>query len=258
LIQEFEAVWSQPQIQSHIRAAKALRETVDETFEHVAKNIGSKKKLTEYELQQFIRERFEAHGLRSEDFPIVGADSNSGNPHYGPTKENSSEIKKDSFLLIDIWSRKKDDDSVYADITWTGYVGKSVPEKFEKIFQIVRGARDAALNRVEKAVKSQQVIRGWEVDDAARNYITEKGYADAFIHRTGHNIGRAVHGNGANIDNFETREERKLISQTCFSLEPGIYLKDFGIRSEIDVFVSDNDVIVYGQPIQTTVVPILK
>lgn len=258
LIQKFEAVWSEDQLQSHVRAAKALRTTVDEAFEHVAKTVSSNQQINEYELQTFIREKFEAHGLRKDDYPIVAVNSNSGNPHYTPTKESFEMIQKDCFLLMDIWSRERSDNAVYADITWTGYVGKEVPEKHESIFQIVRGGRDAAVQFVEEAYQTGKSIQGWQVDDAARSFITQKGYGDAFIHRTGHNIGCAVHGNGANMDNFETREERKIIPQTCFSVEPGIYLKEFGVRSEIDVYVDEKGVHIYGQPLQSAVVPILK
>lgn len=258
LIQQFEAVWTAAQLETHVRAAKALRSIVDETFAHVGELLGSGKKPTEYEIQQYIVGRYGHYNLWSDTDPIVAVGSHSGNPHYGPEPTGSSVIKKDDFLLIDIWARETPEDGVYADITWTGFLGPKVPEKNEKIFQIVRGGRDAALKLVEETIRAGKPLQGADVDDAARNYIAAAGYGEYFIHRTGHNIGRNVHGNGANMDNFETKEERKVLPRTCFSIEPGIYMSDFGVRSEIDVYVTDNDVTVYGQPIQTSVVPIMR
>lgn len=259
LIQQFEAVWTEKQLKSHIRAAKALRKIVDETFAYVAKSVRSKKKINEYDVQQYMMKRFSFYGLTTDHPPIAAVGPHSGDPHYGPEKKGSSAVKKGDFLLIDLWAREtKDPLSVYADITWTGFIGEEVPEKYEKIFQIVRGGRDAALEHVKASVKSGKSIRGAEVDDQARNYIAQKGYGEYFIHRTGHNIGIEVHGNGANMDNFETREERRVLPKTCFSIEPGIYMKEFGVRSEIDVYVDENEAHVYGLPLQTTVVPILK
>jgi Xaa-Pro aminopeptidase len=258
LVQQFEAVWSESQLQTHIRAAKALRSIVDETFAYVAKETSANKGLCEYDVQQFIWDRFAAAGLRSDARPIAAVGPNAGNPHYSPEPEGSLPVRKGDFLLIDLWAKEMSEDAVYADITWTGFIGKEVPEKYETIFQIVRGGRDASLRLVEEAVKEGKPLKGYEVDDAARNSISQKGYGDYFIHRTGHNIGLNVHGNGANMDNFESRDERKILPRTCFSIEPGVYLKDFGVRSEIDVYVTDSDAQVYGQPIQTTVVPILK
>ena len=258
LIQQFEAVINEGQLQTHIRAAEMLRKIVDEVFAYVATSVTSNKGIVEYDVQQFIWDRFAANGLRSEDRPIVAIGPHSGNPHYAPEPKGSSDVQKEAFILIDLWAREMAEDAVYADITWTGFIGKTVPEKYEGIFQIVRGGRDAALHFVEETVQSGKTLYGRQVDDAARNYIDKKGYGDHFIHRTGHSIGLKVHGNGANMDNFETREERKVLPRTCFSIEPGVYLPEFGVRSEIDVYVSDSEAKVYGQPIQTTVVPILK
>ncbi len=258
LIQQFEAVMNEDQLQSHIRAAKALREIVDLTFGFVAKNVTSAKNISEYDVQEFMWAEFERRSMVSDYRPIVGIGPNSGNPHYAPQKNHASPVKKDEFLLIDLWAKEKTTDAIYADITWTGFIGKTVPDKYEKIFQVVAGGRDASLRLVEEAAAKGRVLKGKEVDDASRNFITSKGYGDYFVHRTGHNIGTNVHGNGANMDNFETREERKILPKTCFSIEPGVYLPEFGVRSEIDVYYSGKEAVVYGQPIQTTVVPILK
>jgi Xaa-Pro aminopeptidase len=162
-------------------------------------------------------------------------------------------------VLIDLWAKRPERGSVYADITWTGYVGSSAPSRHQEIFDIVRGARDAAVDFVRTRVESGAFPCGWEVDDVCRQVIRDAGYGDRFIHRTGHSIGEEVHGNGANIDNLETQDSRRLLPRTCFSIEPGIYLPgDFGIRSEIDVYVGEREAIVYGQPIQTEIVPIMK
>jgi Xaa-Pro aminopeptidase len=168
-------------------------------------------------------------------------------------------LKKGDFVLLDLWAKTDKPRSVYGDITWTGFIGESVPEEYTKIFEIVKGGRDAALRFVQDAFRAGREICGYQIDDAARNYFKAKGYDQYFVHRTGHSIGEEIHGNGANIDNLETRDERRIIPRTSFSIEPGIYLPGkFGVRSEIDVYISKNkEVIVPGQPIQEKVVAIL-
>jgi Xaa-Pro aminopeptidase len=257
LVQRFEARWTKAQLKSHLAAADHLRTIVFEAFGEIARRVTAEEPCHEYEIQQLISRAFDAQGMITNSPCIVAVNANSGSPHYQPTSERSSPIKKGDFVLLDIWAKLKEPaDAVYADITWTGFVGDSVPSKHEEIFQIVRGARDAALTFVGDAHRSKKTVHGWEVDDAARDFITEKGYGKHFVHRTGHSIGLEVHANGANIDNLETKDERRLIANTGFSIEPGIYLDEFGVRSEIDVFLSDDDAIVGGQPIQTTVIPI--
>jgi Xaa-Pro aminopeptidase len=259
LIQKFESVWSAEQLATHIEAATILRKIVFEAFGEIRARLESGSEVNEYQIQQFILQRFDSHGMTTNSPPIVAVNAHSGSPHYQPTVDNYAPIKSGDFVLLDIWAKKKlPTDAIYADITWTGYVGTSVPERYEEIFQIVRGARDAGLEKVRRAIEGRQVIHGWEVDDATRQYIEEKGFADYFVHRTGHSIGMEVHGNGANIDNLETKDERRLIANTGFSIEPGIYLEEFGVRSEIDVYVGESEVIVGGQPIQTTVIPIMS
>lgn len=259
LVQRFEARWTADQLKSHLLAADHLRAIVFEAFAAIAQRVSAGEPCHEYEIQQLIDRAFDQRGMISNSPCIVAVNANSGSPHYQPNSTKSDPIKKGDFVLLDIWAKLKDpSDAVYADITWTGFVDDNVPSKYEDIFQIVRGARDAALNFVGEAQRSKKVVHGYEVDDAARNYINDKGYGKYFVHRTGHSIGLEVHANGANIDNLETRDERRLIANTGFSIEPGIYMDEFGVRSEIDVFLSDDDAIVGGQPIQTTVVPILK
>jgi len=258
LVQLFEAKWTAAQLQSHIEAGEILKKIVFEAFDEIRKRTGSGAGLTEYDLQQFIVEAYERYGLTTNHPPIVAVNANSGNPHYQPSENLHAPIGAHDFVLLDIWAKQKQPaDSVYADITWTGYVGKNVPAKYVEIFDIVRGARDAALENVRDAVAGGRDIFGWQVDDVARKYIADRGFGEYFVHRTGHSIGLEVHGNGANIDNFETRDERRLIPHTGFSIEPGIYLPEFGVRSEIDVYIGNGEVIVAGQPIQTEIIPIL-
>lgn len=258
LVQRFEATWTDKQLADHIQTADLLRKIVFDTFEEIRRQIEAKQRLTEYDMQQFICDNYARHGLTTHSPPIVAVNEHSGDPHYQPTREAHSEIREGDLVLLDIWAKKDAPDSVYADITWTGYVGSNVPNKHAEIFNIVRGARDAALEFVTEAVRQRRELFGWQVDDVARNYITERGYGDYFIHRTGHSIGLDVHANGANIDNLETRDERRLIPRTAFSIEPGIYLTEFGIRSEIDAYIGEGETIVAGQPIQSEVIPILR
>jgi Xaa-Pro aminopeptidase len=259
LVQRFEAVWDDRQLASHKHAATKLRRIVDEAFAHVRRSIATRKTVTEYDLQQFIMKRFQAHGLITSSPPIAAVNAHSADPHYSPAPKGSARIKKGDLVLIDLWAKKPAAGSVYADITWTGFVGTEVPVRQREVFTIVRDARDAALNFVRAQVSSGWFPCGWEVDDVCRNVIRNAGYADRFVHRTGHSIGEEVHGNGANIDNLETKDGRRLVPRTCFSIEPGIYLPgEFGIRSELDVYVSDREAHVFGRPVQMELVPILK
>ncbi|MBX7150175.1 M24 family metallopeptidase [bacterium] len=260
LVQIFDATWDNEQWQMHQEAGKGLIETVHEAFAFIKENIRAGKKLTEFDVQNFMLQCFEKRNIYSSSAPNCSVNENSGDPHYEPTETIFKEIKKDDFVLIDLWAKKKAPRSVYADYAWVGYVGETVPEKYEKIFQVVKGARDAAVDFLKKNLKSGQPVYGWQVDDASRQYIVSKGYGEYFIHRTGHSIGEEVHGNGANMDNMETKDIRRILPRTCFSIEPGIYFyNDFGIRSEIDAYITENnDVVVTGAPMQESVIPILK
>jgi Xaa-Pro dipeptidase len=260
LIQYFEARWDDEQLKDNIESATHLRQIVDETFGFIRKNIKSNTTITEYDVQQFMSAEFKKRGLVTSSDPNCSVNANSANPHYEPTKEIHSPLHKSDFVLLDLWAKKDKPRSVYADITWMGFLGDTVPDEFEKIFQIVKGGRDAALDFVRSSIKAGKIIHGYEVDDAARNFITQHLYGEYFVHRTGHSIGEEVHGNGANMDNLETRDERTIIPQTSFSIEPGIYLRDkYGVRSEIDVHITkDNEVLVTGLPMQEKVIPILE
>lgn len=259
LISLFDAVWTEEQYQDYIPVANALTDIAADTFKFIKKEITSGNKLNEYIVQQFIDNEIAKRNYETEPPIIVGVNENSGNPHYGPDKENHKDIKAGDFVLIDLWAKVKKVNGVWADITWTGFVGESVPDKYSKVFDIVAGARDAALNLVKTRFKEGKEIRGYEVDDAARNVISKAGYGEYFFHRTGHSITTDLHGSGAHMDDYETKDERLLLPSTSFSIEPGIYLPEFGVRSEIDVYIKPNgEVIATGGNMQTEVVPILK
>ncbi len=257
LVQQFEAVWDGAQLASHQVAAQGLRAIVDEAFRFVGTSLAAGRPLTEYGLQQFILSRMEARDLVTSSAPIAAVNAHSADPHYGPSAEGSASIRPGDLVLIDLWAKQPGPRSVYADITWTGFVGQTVPARHQDIFQIVRQARDAAVTFVQSRVQEGVFPYGWEVDDVCRQVIQDAGYGKYFVHRTGHSIGEEVHGNGANIDNLETQDARRLLPGTCFSIEPGIYLpEDFGIRSELDVYLSSHSAVVYGQPVQTELVAI--
>ncbi len=257
LVQQFEAVWDDAQLASHQVAAEGLRAIVDETFGFIGTSLAAGRSLTEYGLQQHILSRMQARGLVTSSPPIAAVNAHSADPHYSPSSEGSAPIRLGDLVLIDLWAKQPGPGAVYADITWTGFVGATVPARHRDIFQIVRQARDAAVTFVQGRVRAGAFPYGWEVDDVCRQVIQDAGYGKYFVHRTGHSIGEEVHGNGANIDNVETQDARRLLPGTCFSIEPGIYLQDdFGIRSELDVYLSSHDAVVYGQPVQADLVAI--
>ena len=257
LVQQFEAVWDGAQLSSHQVAAEGLRAIVDEAFGFVGTSLAARSSLTEYGLQQYILSRMQARGLVTSSPPIAAVNAHSADPHYGPASQGSAPIRQGDLVLIDLWAKQPGPGAVYADITWTGFVGATVPTRHQDIFQIVRRARDAAVTFVQGRVRAGEFPYGWEVDDICRQVIQDAGYGQYFVHRTGHSIGEEVHGNGANIDNLETQDARRLLPGTCFSIEPGIYLpEDFGIRSELDVYLSSHDAVVYGQPVHADLLPI--
>ncbi len=261
LVQRFEAVWTPEQLRMHNEAADTIHRIIMESFAEIARRIRAGEPTTEYDIQQFMETRFAAANMTNDDDPpIIAVNANAANPHYQPTREINSPIKRGDFVLFDVWYKLKKPDAVYADETWTGYVGETVPAEYTRIFNIVRDARDAAVTYVQKNMRAGNTFTGASVDDVSRGVITRAGYGAQFLHRTGHSIGEEVHGNGANIDDLETMDSRKIIPRTCFSIEPGIYLEgNFGVRSEIDVYiVNEHEAIVTGQPIQTEIIAILK
>ncbi|MGM9552047.1 MAG: M24 family metallopeptidase [Clostridia bacterium] len=254
------AIWSEANYTSHKYAAKNVQETKDLAFKYIGEKLKSGEFVNEYMVQEFIMQEFDRRNMYATDRAIVGVNENSSNSHYEPTEKCSREIKKGDLVLIDLWAREKIDESVYADITWMGYCGGNIPEKYVNVFNVAKNGRLSACDALYKAEKEGRELSGYMVDDACRNVIKEKGYGDYFLHRTGHSIGpgATVHAMGANIDNFETHDERKLLPSTGFSIEPGIYLGDFGVRTETDVYIhSDGKVEVTGGE-QEAIVKILE
>jgi len=256
LVQKYEACWSDEQLGSHRCAGAAIDRIVREAFQHAAKNVREKRTITEYDLKVWILSEFEAAGIWTEEGPDIAVNSNASDPHYGPTAESAAPIREGDLLLLDVWGKKKTPGSVYYDITWVGYLGAKVPEKYAKIFGIVREARDRAVDLILKNIAARKPLQGWQVDKAARSVIEKAGYGKYFFHRTGHSIGEKVHGNGANMDGLETHDVRHLIPRTCNSIEPGIYLSDFGIRSEVNVYIDEHEARVTGA-IQKEILPLL-
>lgn len=247
LIQYFEARWTAQQLEAHLEAGRRVDLIRAEAFRRVSDRVRAGEQITEWQMQQFILERFRAEGLFTDHGPDVAVNANASNPHYEPQRDASSAIGVGDLVLMDMWAKLDQPDSVYYDITWVGFVGPEVPPAIEKIFDLVKHARDNAVQCVKDAVAANRTLLGFEVDDAARAPIRDGGYGQYFFHRTGHSIGADVHGTGANMDNLETHDERKIISSTCFSIEPGIYLPDFGIRSELNMFVGDGWARVTGE-----------
>jgi len=256
LVQKYEACWSKEQLESHMAAGRAIDQIVREAFEYAAKCVKDKAPVTEYDVQQFLLRKFEEAGIITEEGPDVAINQNASDPHYGPTREKSAAIREGDLLLLDVWGKEKRPDSVYYDITWMGYLGAKVPEKYTKVFRVLLEARDRAVELIRSSVKAGKPLQGWQVDQAARDVVEKAGYGKYFFHRTGHNIGTSVHGNGANMDGLETRDERHLIARTCNSVEPGIYLPEFGMRTEVDVYVDEKEARVTGA-IQTEILPLL-
>ncbi|MGH9738555.1 MAG: M24 family metallopeptidase [Candidatus Acidiferrales bacterium] len=256
LVQMFEAAWTPEQLKMHLEAGHAVDRIVRGAFDLAASAVRDGKPLMEYELQQWMMQQFHASGLTTEEPPVVAVQPNNANPHYEPTKSSSRPIRAGDLLLLDVWAKCNQPASVYYDITWMGYLGERVPEAYAKVFRIVRDARNSAIERVQSAVAKGRTIHGWEVDRTARELIRRAGYAKYFVHRTGHSIGEQIHGNGANMDSLETRDDRKIMPRTCFSVEPGIYLPEFGIRSEVNVYVGEREAQVTGA-VQTEILALL-
>ena len=256
LVQQFEARWSEEQWQSHLTAGQVVHEAVGSAFAMIRDALRAGKTIGEYDVQQEMVRLFQAKGVIADEAPNVSVNANTANPHYSPSRESSLPIKAGDFVLLDVWAKQNKPGAVYFDITWTGFVGEEVPQRYAEVFEAVREARDAAIGLVQESMRSGRPLYGYEVDDAARDVITRRGYGPFFVHRTGHSIGEEVHGNGANMDNFETHDDRRISPRTCFSIEPGVYLHEFGVRSEVNVFVEERDARVTGE-IQKAVVPIL-
>lgn len=250
LVQQFEAILDHEQLESHKEAGRRIQPIKDEAFALIHKALKDGEEITEYDVQQFIIRRFQEEGLNCDaEWPIVAVNEHAADPHFEPRPGKSSVIRKGDGILIDLWARLDDPRAVYYDITWCGFAGTQPPDKYKHIFELGVRARDAALDLVKTRFAQGEPVHGFEVDRACREVIEKAGYAKAFVHRTGHSIGHAVHGNGVHMDSLETRDERLLVPGICFSIEPGIYLEgEMGIRTEIDVFIApDGEVIVEGE-----------
>ncbi len=253
LVSRFEAVLTPDQEKSHYEAQAKIDAILDAGFQEIGRRVRSGAGTNEYAMVEWLQRAMADAGLVWEHGPNVSVNANSANSHYEPTAESHAPIRSGDFLLIDIWARPNRDATVFYDITWTGVVDREPTAQEQSVFDTVRSARDAAIAKVKRAFAAGKPIAGWEADDAARAVIRDAGYAEFFTHRTGHNIGPDLHGNGAHLDNLETHDERLLLPHTCFSVEPGIYLKDFGIRSEVNMITGDHEARVSGQ-LQTELV----
>ena len=230
--------WTPEQLAGHQRAAEKLGLIVNQAFQRIGQRLNDQ--VTEFEIAEYIRARFLEEGLEAADGPIVSVNAHCSDPHYEPEPQGSSIIRPGDWVLIDLWAREATPESIYADITWTAYVGEQVPERHQRIFDIVTGARDSALQFLQDSFHQDEAVQGWQADAVARAYIEERGYGDYFTHRLGHSISYEVHGEAVNLDGFETRDTRRIIPGVGFSIEPGIYLPEFGVRSEIDAFMSES------------------
>jgi Xaa-Pro dipeptidase len=259
LVQRFEATWTPAQYRSHLDAGRIIHDVISAAFARAAARVRRPRTspLTEYELQQWMLKQFHANGVVTDDPPIVAVGRHAGDPHYEPRAAGSSRIRCGDLLLLDVWGRMDRRDSVYYDVTWVAYLGREVPLKFAQVFAVVSQARDGAIAFVRESIAARRPIRGWQVDRVARDIICNAGYGNYFVHRTGHSIGQQVHGAGANMDSLETHDERRILPRTCFSIEPGIYLPEFGIRSEVNVYIDHRTARVTG-PVQEKILALLR
>jgi Xaa-Pro dipeptidase len=246
LVQKYEACWTPQQLESHLAAGAKIDRIMRDAFQQAAKHVREGKSFTEYDLQQWILAEFASAGIAREEGPDVAVNANASDPHYGPVAGKSAPIREGDLLLLDVWGKIDAPGSVYYDITWIGFLGAKVPEKYVKVFRIAREARDKAVDLILSSVAAGKPLQGWQVDKAARGVIEKAGYGKYFFHRTGHSIGESVHGNGANMDGLETHDVRHLIPRTCTSVEPGIYLPEFGIRTELNVYIGEREARVTG------------
>ncbi|UCH63823.1 MAG: M24 family metallopeptidase [Fidelibacterota bacterium] len=260
IIQYFHSRWTLEGYTSHKATVPLMHQIRERAFETIAGAVRDGRNISEYTIQQQIAAEFNNAGLITDDDPIVAVDSHAALPHYTPTKSNHAPIKEGNLVLIDMWAKKADNpEATYVDITWTGYVGDSVPEKIARIFDLVKQARETAVSFIAKRLASGEPVTGMEVDQTCRRVIEQAGYGAYFTHRTGHSIDTEVHGAGVNIDALEVRDNRRLIPGAGFSIEPGIYLPgEFGIRSEIDAYISESSIEVTTAPSQEKVLALLK
>ena len=246
LVQRFEAAWTADQLASHVAASEALYRIKDQAFAAAAAAVKMGKRLTEYDLQQQMVKWFGEEGLVSDSAPVVAIGANAGNPHYLPSATGSKPIIANDVLLLDLWGKQVREGAVFADITWVAFTGTTVPEAPARAFRAIAEARDAAAALVADAAAAGRDLRGWEVDRAARGVLERAGYSREILHRTGHSLGESVHGNGVHMDDYETHDDRRLLPGTGFTIEPGLYFEDFGVRTEINMYRDAHDARVTG------------
>jgi Xaa-Pro dipeptidase len=239
LVQHFEARWTSSQLESHLEAGRRVDRVRTEAFDRIAALHRGGQRVGEYDIQQFIATRFREEGLVFDSEAIVAVNENASNPHYSPDARVNREIRSGDSVLIDMWAKLDRPESTYYDITWMGFCGPDPSSRHQNSFEILRDARDKGVERVKSGKAKGEDLRGFHVDDAVRGHIESKGFGEYFVHRTGHSIGTEVHGSGANMDNFELHDIRRVSPWTCFSIEPGIYLPEFGMRTEVNVFVEE-------------------
>jgi Xaa-Pro dipeptidase len=256
LIQRFSAIWDADAITTHRQASDKLYRVKDQAFEAVARRNRDGIPTTEYDIQQLMAGWFRDEGLVADADPNVSAAENAGNPHYLPTAGVTRAIRREELVLLDLWGKLDRPGAVYADITWIGYTGQRPPDRMTKAFATICAARDAAVTLVQTAVRDGREIRGFEVDRAASAVIREAGYGEHILHRTGHSLGESVHGNGANMDDYETHDDRRLLTGLGFTIEPGVYFDDFGVRTEINMIVAPRDAAVTG-PLQQEILALV-
>ena len=256
LVQRFEACWGEEALASHESAARALYAIKDRAFELMGNRLRLGQSISEIEVQEAMASWFNDEGLISDSLPVVAAQENAGDPHYLPNRERHRGIAPEEIVLLDLWGKLKTPGAVYADITWVGYTGTTVPTRYSDAFGVIQKGRDAAIALVQSAIQDGRPLCGWEVDREARNHIEAAGFGDRFIHRTGHSLGEEVHGNGVHLDDFETHDERRLLPGTAVTIEPGVYFKDFGLRTEINLYIGLDAATVTG-PLQSEIRPLV-
>ena len=259
LIQHFEARLTPAGLASHYRAAAIVRTVVDETFAEISRALRANEQASEYSIQGFVLARFQSHGLIAEEPPIVAVNANAANPHFAPSRDTDTAIRRGDLILLDLWAKEPHPDAIYADQTWMAYAGERVPEEYARVFAIAAEARDRAVDLVVNRVSSGDTISGADADRAARAVVEEAGFGPNFVHRTGHSIGREVHGTGANLDSLETDDHRALVEGSCFSVEPGIYLPGrFGVRTELNMTIENGCARVSAGPAQAAIAALLS
>ena len=246
LVQRFEAIWSDAQLAMHRDASDRLYRIKDRAFDFIRQARHTGRAITELDVQREMVRAFNEEGLITDDSPVVAAQENAGDPHYGPSEQKHRAINAGEVVLLDLWGKLPSPGAVFADITWVGFTAAEVPEKYVKAFNAARDGRDAAIALVQERIRGGQDIRGFEVDRVCRTVLEQRGFGQQFVHRTGHSLGTEVHGNGVHMDDYETHDERRLIPGTGFTIEPGVYTKEFGVRTEINMYVGAREARVTG------------